>query len=67
MPGAIRYRRSPEEVGSGVNDNRKKLEKLVTDKSYNRLVVGHKDRLTRFSLQLPEDAGRRAGKDNRDC
>ena len=52
MPGAIRYRRSPEEVGSGVNDNRKKLEKLVTDKSYNRLVVEHKDRLTRFSLQL---------------
>ena len=50
MPGATGYRRSPEEVGSGVNDNRKKLEKLVTDKSYNRLVVEHKDRLTRFGF-----------------
>ena len=45
-----------KEVGSGVNDNRRKLEKLVTDRSYNRLVVEHKDRLTRFSLQLPEPA-----------
>ena len=50
MPGGIRYRRSPEEVGSGINDNRPKLEKLVTDKSYNRLVVEHKDRLTRFGF-----------------
>jgi predicted site-specific integrase-resolvase len=39
-----------KEVGSGVNDNRRKLEKLVTDKSYNRLVVEHKDRLTRFGF-----------------
>jgi len=51
LPGAIRYRRSPEEVGSGINDNRRKLEKLVGDKSYNRLVVEHKDRLTRFGFK----------------
>ena len=54
-----------KEVGSGINDNRRKLEKLVTDKSYNRLVVEHKDRLTRFSLQLPETAIRRAGENYR--
>jgi len=39
-----------EEIGSGVNDNRKKLTKLLKDKNYNKLVVEHKDRLTRFGF-----------------
>jgi len=39
-----------EEIGSGVNDNRKKLTKLLKDKNYNRLIVEHKDRLTRFGF-----------------
>ncbi|MBU4174286.1 MAG: IS607 family transposase [Actinobacteria bacterium] len=39
-----------KEVGSGIDDNRRKLEKLVGDRSYNRLVVEHKDRLTRFGF-----------------
>jgi predicted site-specific integrase-resolvase len=39
-----------QEVGSGVNDQRKKLEKLLQDDSWNILVVEHKDRLTRFGF-----------------
>ena len=39
-----------KEVGSGVNDHRKKLTKLLTDASWNILVVEHKDRLTRFGF-----------------
>ena len=39
-----------EEVGSGVNDNRKKLNQLLIDKNYNKLIVEHKDRLTRFGF-----------------
>ncbi|MCG2795152.1 MAG: IS607 family transposase [Actinomycetia bacterium] len=50
MARGYRIARVVKEVGSGVNDNRRKLEKLVTDKSYNRLVVEHKDRLTRFGF-----------------
>ena len=61
MARGYRISKVVKEIGSGVNDNRKKLEKLVGDRSYNRLVVEHQDRLTRFSLQLPADAGRRAG------
>ena len=39
-----------EEVGSGVNDNRKKLNQLLEDKNYNKLIVEYKDRLTRFGF-----------------
>jgi predicted site-specific integrase-resolvase len=38
------------EVGSGLNDERKKLESILTDKSINLIVVEHKDRLSRFGL-----------------
>ena len=37
-----------EECGSGLNDSRKKL--LNTDKTITRIVVEHKDRLTRFGF-----------------
>ncbi|WP_414587219.1 IS607 family transposase [Scytonema sp. PCC 10023] len=37
-----------KEVGSGLNDNRKKLEKLLKQDDYQFLVVEHKDRLGRF-------------------
>ena len=37
-----------KEVGSGLNDNRKKLAKVLTDNNYNILIVEHKDRLARF-------------------
>lgn len=39
-----------EEIGSGVNDNRKKLNQLLIDKNYNKLIIEHKDRLTRFGF-----------------
>ena len=38
------------EIGSGLNDERKKLEKVLLDKSINLIVVEHKDRLARFGL-----------------
>lgn len=37
-----------EEVGSGLNDNRKKLLSVLSDKKFTVLLVEHKDRLTRF-------------------
>lgn len=37
-----------EEVGSGLNDNRKKLLSILADNKYSILLVEHKDRLTRF-------------------
>ena len=38
------------EIDSGLNDERKKLEKILLDKSINLIVVEHKDRLARFGL-----------------
>jgi len=43
-----------KEVGSGLNDNRKKLNQLLSDKTFNVLVVEHKDRLTRFGAKYIE-------------
>ena len=37
-----------KEVGSGLNDNRKQLAKILVDDNYNILIVEHKDRLARF-------------------
>lgn len=42
------------EFGSGLNDKRPKLEKLLKDKSFNLIVVEHKDRLTRFGFNYIE-------------
>lgn len=39
-----------EECGSGLNDGRKKLIALLKDPSITRIVVEHKDRLTRFGF-----------------
>lgn len=39
-----------KECGSGVNDTRPKLEKLLKEKKATRIVVEHKDRLTRFGF-----------------
>ena len=38
------------ECASGLNDNRPKLIKLLTDPKVTRIVVEHKDRLTRFGF-----------------
>lgn len=39
-----------EEVGSGLNDNRKKLESLLTDFAIKKIVVEHSDRFSRFGM-----------------
>ena len=39
-----------QEIGSGVNDNRKKLLKLLAKGIATKIVVEHKDRLTRFGF-----------------
>jgi predicted site-specific integrase-resolvase len=39
-----------EEIGSGVNDERKKLHRLFKAKDFSVLLVEHKDRLTRFGF-----------------
>jgi putative resolvase len=51
-----------KEIASGVNDSRPKLLSLLKDTSVTRIVVEHKDRLTRFGvnyiLTLLEAQGR---------
>ncbi len=39
-----------KEVGSGLNDNRKKLMRIIEDRSFTKIVVEHKDRFSRFGL-----------------
>lgn len=39
-----------EECASGLNDERPKLLKILRDPSVGRIVVEHKDRLTRFGF-----------------
>ena len=50
-------------VGSGINDNRQKLLKLLANPTMTVIVVEHKDRLTRFGFRyietLLEQQGRR--------
>lgn len=43
-----------KEVGSGVNDSRPKLLSLLRDPLITRVVVEHKDRLTRFGFRSIE-------------
>jgi predicted site-specific integrase-resolvase len=38
------------EIGSGLNDTRPKLEKLLCDNNIDIIVVEHKDRLARFGI-----------------
>lgn len=45
---------SIKEIGSGLNDNRAKLVKLLADGRVSKLVVEHKDRLTRFGFHYIE-------------
>lgn len=39
-----------KEIASGVNDNRHKLTELLADETVTRIVVEHKDRLTRVGF-----------------
>lgn len=42
------------EIGSGLNDKRKKLEKILISDNWDILIVEHKDRLTRFGFNYLE-------------
>lgn len=52
-----------KEVGSGVNDSRKKLIKLFERDDYNLIVCEHKDRLTRVGFNYIKVLLNQAGKD----
>lgn len=43
-----------EEIGSGLNDKRPKLEKLLLDESVKKIVVEHGDRFSRFGMNYIE-------------
>lgn len=49
------------EFGSGLNDKRPKLEKLLKEQDFTKLVVEHKDRLTRFGFNYIETCLNKAG------
>jgi putative resolvase len=42
------------EIGSGINDTRKKFIELLKDKEINLIIIEHKDRLTRFGFNFIE-------------
>ena len=52
-----------KEVGSGVNDNRRKLNALLNDDNYALIVVEHKARLTRFGFNYIRLLLQKTGKD----
>lgn len=43
-----------EEIGSGLNDTRPKLQKLIKEQDFTIIVIEHKDRLTRFGFNFIE-------------
>ena len=45
-----RIREVIKEIGSGLNDNRRRLQKLLRDGKATKILVEHKDRLTRFGF-----------------
>lgn len=50
-----------KEIGSGVNDKRKKLQRLLNNEKATKIVVEHKDRLTRFGFNYLEPLLDRTG------
>lgn len=52
-----------KEIGSGVNDNRKKLIDLLHKDDYSLIVVEHKDRLTRVGFNYLKVLLNKQGKD----
>lgn len=53
---------SIKEIGSGLNDNRKQLKKLLLKDNWNILIVENKDRLTRFGFNYIETLLNKQGK-----
>lgn len=50
------------EVGSGLNDERKRLSKLIADESITHIVVEHKDRFSRFGFRYVEQLLKQHGR-----
>ncbi|MEI8397364.1 MAG: IS607 family transposase, partial [Rhodospirillaceae bacterium] len=47
----IKVDRIVSEIGSGLNDKRKELGKLLADPQIGTIIVEHKDRLARFGVR----------------
>ena len=45
-----------KEIGSGLNDNRRRLRRLVADSTVRVIVVEHRERLCRFGFEYVEAA-----------
>ena len=45
-----------KEIGSGLNGNRRRLQRLVADHTVGTLVVEHRERLCRFGFEYVEAA-----------
>lgn len=50
------------EVGSGMNDKRRKLNKLLADPTVTTIIVEHRDRLARMDVGLVESALEASGR-----
>ena len=51
-----------KEYGSGLNDNRKELTKLLSEQDFTKIVVEHKDRLTRTGFNYIKTLLENSGK-----
>ena len=49
-----RVQKIVKEIGSGLDDQRKKLHSILTDRSINLIVIEHKDRFCRFGMNYIE-------------
>lgn len=45
-----KIRKIVKEFGSGLNDERKELTKILKENKFDKIIVEHKDRLTRFGF-----------------
>lgn len=52
-----------KEIGSGFNDNRKQLSKILEELEFDILIVEHKDRLTRVGFHYIENLLKKLGKE----
>lgn len=50
------------ETGSGMNDKRRKLNRLLADPTVGTLIVEHRDRLARMNMGLVESALKAQGR-----
>lgn len=50
------------ETGSGMNDRRRKLNRLLSDPTVTRIIVEHRDRLARMNAGLVESALKAQGR-----